>query len=178
MAVHESQRRHRDPLADNGGFELDALGHTDFESPQEFSTAYPWAFLLAAEHRGRAPQVTAHARAHMVRSLSEANVWQSVSVGRDADCDVVITHRRVSRHHALFERDSRAGDYLLLDRGSHNGTRVDGARLQPMVPRRLRSGMRIDFGGIEFCFLSARDLFERLREMPQAAARKVIPWKP
>ncbi len=165
----------RDPMEQSGPVNLAELSPEGFSDGCEFSVAFPHAFLLANEQKRKAPVISPQTRVHAVRSLSRENVWQSISVGREDTCDIVIDHRRVSRNHAVFERDPVAGDYLLLDRGSHNGTRVDGRKLAPMVPLRLKSGSGIDFAGVEFWFLSAQDLFERLRELP--AAPQGVAWK-
>ncbi|NOZ05050.1 MAG: FHA domain-containing protein [Chloroflexi bacterium] len=47
-----------------------------------------------------------------------------VSLGRDADNDIVLTGRQVSRHHALIRWTGK--EFLVADLGSKNGTFVDG----------------------------------------------------
>ncbi len=47
-----------------------------------------------------------------------------VSLGRDADNDIVLTGRQVSRHHALIRWIGK--EFLVADLGSKNGTFVDG----------------------------------------------------
>ncbi len=71
-------------------------------------------------------------------------------LGRDDDCDVVVPSRLVSRHHA---RISRAGaGYTLEDLASHNGTTLNGRRLD--APQPLHDGDRISLGGTgELIFL-------------------------
>ena len=46
-----------------------------------------------------------------------------MTVGRSADCDVVLTDPTVSKHH--IELRPRGGDVVLVDLGSTNGTRVN-----------------------------------------------------
>jgi pSer/pThr/pTyr-binding forkhead associated (FHA) protein len=57
-------------------------------------------------------------------------VWEqpALSVGRDANSDIVIEHRLASRRHARFEKDD-AGCYV-RDLGSTNGTFINGARIE------------------------------------------------
>jgi transcriptional regulator with PAS, ATPase and Fis domain len=64
-------------------------------------------------------------------------------VGRDADCDVVLDHSRVSRRHARLRVD--AGNCVIEDLGSHNGTRV-GEPLAPNKPHALQPGDAIGIG--------------------------------
>lgn len=47
-----------------------------------------------------------------------------ITIGRGADCDIVIPERSVSRRHARIERRNQG--YLLIDLGSKNGTHVNG----------------------------------------------------
>jgi ABC-type multidrug transport system ATPase subunit/pSer/pThr/pTyr-binding forkhead associated (FHA) protein len=52
-----------------------------------------------------------------------------VRIGRQTDNDLVIADPLVSRHHAELRR-SAAGSVEIVDVGSHNGTFVNGARVQ------------------------------------------------
>jgi hypothetical protein len=53
----------------------------------------------------------------------------SLLIGRGRDCDVVLSERQVSRHHARLER-STDGVYILHDLGSKNGTYVNGEEVR------------------------------------------------
>ncbi len=77
-----------------------------------------------------------------------------VSIGRGAENDVVLNDAGVSRAHARIER--RGATWVLLDRGSANGTRLNGAPLAAMA--QLREADRIHVGTVTFEF---RDLGER-----------------
>ena len=72
-------------------------------------------------------------------------------LGRHPDCDVFELFKEatgVSRHHAEI---GRAGDqYILEDKGSRNGTLLNGQRLVGKAP--LRDGDCIDIGPIELTF--------------------------
>ncbi len=50
-----------------------------------------------------------------------------VSIGRDADCDIVSSNPTVSRRHARFTHNGSG--WTLRDEGSSSGTFVDGARI-------------------------------------------------
>ncbi len=64
----------------------------------------------------------------------------TVTIGREPDCEVVIAERQVSRYHARIERDENG--YLIYDLGSKNGTYVNGEEVRG-EPRRLKDGDEI-----------------------------------
>lgn len=65
----------------------------------------------------------------------------SISIGRAADCGLVLKDSRVSRRHARLT--ARDGVLVLTDLGSTNGTRVNGHRVSEVV---LGAGDRITIG--------------------------------
>ena len=68
-------------------------------------------------------------------------------VGRDTDCDVVLSSRSVSRKHAIVERS--ADGWAVRDLGSANGVFVEGKRVSeaPLAP-----GASLRFGDVEATF--------------------------
>lgn len=77
------------------------------------------------------------------------------SIGRGADNTVVVDHPTVSRIHAWLVREDEenAGDFLIRDTGSANGTYVDGERVRGKQP--LRDGALIRIGPARMVFRSA-----------------------
>ncbi|MDP3274066.1 MAG: sigma 54-interacting transcriptional regulator [Deltaproteobacteria bacterium] len=69
--------------------------------------------------------------------------FREVAVGRDALCDLVLSDRSVSSHHATIRRDAEGWE--LIDEGSTNGTTVDNVRV---TRARLREGQLIVFGRV------------------------------
>jgi hypothetical protein len=71
----------------------------------------------------------------------------TVTIGRLADCDVVLTDKGASRKHAQLRL--REGTWTITDLGSTNGTRLNGQTIQS---RDLTDGDRITVGStvIEF----------------------------
>jgi len=67
-----------------------------------------------------------------------------IEIGRAVDNDIVVTSKRVSREHACIRRDGRK--WILEDRGSANGTFLNGERILSSVE--LRDGDQISVGGI------------------------------
>jgi pSer/pThr/pTyr-binding forkhead associated (FHA) protein len=74
---------------------------------------------------------------------SEGKRWvidrDTFTIGRASDCDIVLSDRQVSRHHAQVKQDEDG--YLLCDLGSKNGTYVNGEELRE--PYRLKDGDEI-----------------------------------
>lgn len=71
---------------------------------------------------------------------------QRMVIGREHDCDLLMTEISVSRHHAELHFDGV--DWWLRDLGSKNGTRVNGMRAQ--LPFRVRPGDAVSFGQAKF----------------------------
>ena len=69
-----------------------------------------------------------------------------VVLGRGAFVDVRLPDPSVSSRHASVR--VIAGEYLLFDEGSTNGTVVGGVRLLPETPRTLRSGDLVRLGRV------------------------------
>jgi hypothetical protein len=76
----------------------------------------------------------------------------SFCIGRNRDCDLVLTDITVSRVHARLDRTPDG--WLLTDLRSTNGTRVNGWRLRGGVP--VRPGDLVSFGDAVYV-LSAAD---------------------
>ncbi len=70
-----------------------------------------------------------------------------ILLGRRGGVDVLLPHASVSLVHARIER--RGAGYVLVDDGSTNGTRLNGARVEPGQPRPLAPGDRVGIGAFE-----------------------------
>lgn len=75
----------------------------------------------------------------------------SFVVGRSSRCDLVLDDKNVSREHAVITRV--AGRYEIRDRGSRNGTIVNGEQLTAQVP--MKEGDKIQIGPYELRFLES-----------------------
>ena len=76
-------------------------------------------------------------------------------IGRKHECDFCVPDNTVSRNHAEIEV-SRDGDRLTLsDLGSHNGTMLNGNRMDSR--KQLRQGDQIMFGQTEFKIAPAEE---------------------
>ena len=74
----------------------------------------------------------------------EHELTESVSVGRDPTNDLVMESAAVSREHAGVTLQD--GRWYLEDRGSFNGTYLNGTRVVPGTPLPLRHADRISIG--------------------------------
>jgi pSer/pThr/pTyr-binding forkhead associated (FHA) protein len=75
---------------------------------------------------------------------TEHELKETVTIGRDARNDVTFESASVSRHHAAVV--FRDGRWYVEDRGSFNGTFLNGTRVQPGTPLPLRHADRIGVG--------------------------------
>ena len=66
-----------------------------------------------------------------------------ILVGRGPDCDLVIQHASVSRHHAALHV---SGGTWVEDLGSRNGTRVHGSRVEQNVRVPIHQGTVLEVG--------------------------------
>lgn len=78
--------------------------------------------------------------------------WGRVTVGRDTDNDIVIPDRQISRHHARIQCGSQG--CTVTDRGSTNGTLVNGVRIQPEMPWPLRPEDVLQLGSVQLLVAS------------------------
>ena len=71
-----------------------------------------------------------------------------ISVGRIVDNMIQIEDASVSSHHAQLVF-GEAGDYVLQDLGSTNGTRLNGKQINEGEQHKLQNGDKVRFGSIE-----------------------------
>ena len=109
---------------------------------------------------------------------TEHELTCSVTIGRDAENDLTLETPSVSRRHAaIVFKEER---WYLEDRGSFNGTFLNGTRVQPGVPLPLRHADRIELGSEALLFswpaqLQDPDSTEPLAELPPAESGRLSP---
>lgn len=88
-----------------------------------------------------------------------------ISLGRARNCDIVLRVPSISKLHAhfLLRAGDRGGGFDLVDLGSHNGSRVAGALLQPHAPAPVRVGDLLQFGDVFGELIDAPMLFDLLQ---------------
>ena len=75
---------------------------------------------------------------------TEHELTEPLTVGRGPENDLVLASTAVSRRHAAIVR--REGRWYVEDRGSYNGTFLNGTRVNPGTPLPLRHADRIEIG--------------------------------
>ena len=88
-----------------------------------------------------------------------------LSIGRADNCDLVLKEPTISKMHALFWIPKVVGNWMIADGKSRNGTFLNGARLEPLAKRPVRSGDLIRFGDLAAQFWLPQDLYQRLLSM-------------
>ncbi|MBI3723155.1 FHA domain-containing protein [bacterium] len=89
----------------------------------------------------------------------------TIGVGRGATNDVRIELSSVSTTHAEIVR-SEKNDWKIADKGSLNGTFVEGARIEKGVATPLRSGDVVRFGTeVKLTFLGGESMEHLLRQL-------------
>jgi len=82
--------------------------------------------------------------------LNQANQAPVLTIGRQAGAAWTLEHRSISRQHAEIMRAQDT--YLLRDKGSSNGTFVNGTPLEQEKPYQLRHYDLVRFGDVQFRF--------------------------
>ena len=96
------------------------------------------------------------------------------TIGRGADCDLVLLERQISRYHASIERV--ADGYILRDLGSKNGTFVNQEQVGSQ-PYHLQDGDEISLAlAVKIGFV-AGEATVPLEDRPATAARLQVDWE-
>ncbi len=89
---------------------------------------------------------------------SKPGAQVELTIGRSRSCDVFVHDISVSKRHATLLVDRVAGEFVLQDESSRNGTYVNGERLEPGVRTSIWPGAHIGFGEALFVFLDPSTL--------------------
>lgn len=101
-----------------------------------------------------------------------------IRIGRDPANDLVLPSRSISREHARIARVSRR--WFVEDRGSYNGTFLNGERIRPGLPLPLRHADRVTIGPLTVVYSAPSDRAddestEPLEERVQTYSRALSP---
>ena len=102
--------------------------------------------------------------------------WENV-IGRSRSADINIPVRTMSNNHALLNRRDE-NKWIFKDLGSHNGTAVNGMKLQPGRRYLISTGDEIVMGGVHCTVAPASVEESRNNEkMRRLDKTPVAPWK-
>jgi pSer/pThr/pTyr-binding forkhead associated (FHA) protein len=111
---------------------------------------------------------------------SERALAPAFTIGRAEDNDLTLEKPTISRHHAVVTEE---GDrWFLEDRGSFNGTFLNGQRIQAGAKVPLRHGDRVGFGAESVVFSAPESLVDpevttALQTGPPAMTRPLSPFQ-
>ena len=89
---------------------------------------------------------------------------ETITIGRYIDSQITVNDFTISADHAWFLVDNYEGAYFVVDRGSTNGTFIDGERLRPHLIHEIRSGQDLVLGRVVFRFLDAEAFYKAVTE--------------
>ena len=107
-------------------------------------------------------------RIYPVISRETADVQATVTLGRLASNDIVITEASVSKIHASFNLEPGV-DATITDLGSRNGTTVRGKRVNAHQPLAIAFGDPIVVGGVAVILIGAGALWEIINAQIRSA---------
>jgi pSer/pThr/pTyr-binding forkhead associated (FHA) protein len=96
---------------------------------------------------------------------------ESMVVGREADCDVVVQNPAVSRHHVRLTNDGV--EWLAEDLGSRHGTLLNGAPMAANQPVSLRDRDQLEVAGTTIVFHAEQPTYES-EERTSFLAQQVV----
>jgi len=95
-----------------------------------------------------------------LRKKRHAADLDRITIGRDRTSDIVVRTPGVSKVHAYFVPGA---PLQIVDRGSQNGTYIDGERIPAGRPVVLQFGQEIVFGDLVTRLLTSEDLYGVLK---------------
>lgn len=105
-----------------------------------------------------------HRRVWRIEKAKFGPETKGIRLGRSSENDIIIPEYSISHRHCEFSRTPE-GAHLILDLGAHNGTLVNGVKLQPHENTPLESEDEVVIGRYLFEFLDAKMFNMRVAAM-------------
>ena len=105
-----------------------------------------------------------------IEKVSQDVPADGVYIGSALENDIVIPDSSVSKSHAHFVIEG--DECALIDHGSTNGTFVNGTRVEPNRPHRLKGGDILTIGRFSFTYYDALSFAKLLAVQAMARGRK------
>lgn len=93
---------------------------------------------------------------------------ETVTIGRSPDCDLILNTNGVSRQHAELRK--QVGNWLLVDLDSHNGTFINGHKLEPQTPTPVQDRQNLWFGSYRALFLYPEQVYNLANNLRRKAS--------
>ena len=90
------------------------------------------------------------AMSYLLFNKQKNQLVAKITIGREADNNVVIDNKLASRHHALIQKIR--DDYFLKDEESTNGTYLNGTKIPAGKYVKLNRGDKITIGSANLVF--------------------------
>ena len=90
------------------------------------------------------------AMSYLLFNKQKIQLVAKITIGREADNNVVIDNKLASRHHALIQKIR--DDYFLKDEESTNGTYLNGTKIPAGKYVKLNRGDKITIGSANLVF--------------------------
>ena len=81
-----------------------------------------------------------------IRKKKPADGSEHIKIGRSPDSDIVLYNKLISKNHAILYLNSSGETCYLVDKGSTNGTFVNGKFVSPNSQYKLTNVDEISFG--------------------------------
>jgi len=93
-------------------------------------------------------------------------------IGRDGNADIQLDHPSVSREHAQVTLIEGKSHFIIEDRGSANGTYIDGVQINERST--LYPDQKLEVGPFRFCLCHMPDCEGQYREENQNAFNEIV----
>jgi hypothetical protein len=122
-----------------------------------------WVPVLNAVPGGKMliPRAHSGSTAHELLKVSGKGARSKLYVGRGAENDVVLEERSISTTHAFLE-SAEDGSWRLVDAGSRNGIRHNGAKVNTRDGSALASGDVLVLGDVPLAYFSSAEMLSFL----------------
>ncbi len=114
---------------------------------------------------GRRPTASVDFEDLWVLTLPPIRARDSFTLGRGAECDVVIDEKTVSSVHAKIDWADLGPSHraaMLHDLKSSNGTLLNGDPVKPEEPKLLHDNDAVDIGSVRLIYLLADTFLKRM----------------